>query len=284
MLGRHEDQSSNNDSRAANGAGDEDEESHSLRKFLQMASSGEMLAIELLYVREPMITILDPIWHEVRALAPRIVTRDCLGFVGYCQRQAANYSIKGSRLTTARNTADFLHALLDKSDRATRLGEFATEIREFCTGRFHVAVETRSAGFSDKEFLVLCERKLPFTVSIGTAVDLADAVVRSYGRRADNAAGNNNVDLKATMHALRVAGQAVELLTTGRITFPRPDAEHLKAVRAGAFSRSQLADMLEAALVDIDKASVQSTLRTEADQNAIEDLIIHAHQSQLEAA
>lgn len=98
------------------------------------------------------------------------------------------------------------------------------------------------------------------------------------------AAGFDNVDLEATMHALRVAGQAVELLTTGKITFPRPDAEHLKAVRAGIFGKAQLAEMLEAALVDIDQAAARSSLPRQPDQAAIDDLIMRAHLSQLGAA
>lgn len=284
LLGRHEDQFSNNNSSAPNGAGDQDEESHSLRKFLRMAAAGEMLAIELLFADGAAIEIKHPVWHEVRSLTPRIVTRECLGFVGYCQRQAAAYSIKGSRLITARETAVFLQGLLDRSAPSERLGSHAEAIKAFCEGRHHVSVETARGGHSASEFLVICDRRYPFTAPLDRAVELANAILRTYGKRAEATADNGNVDLKATMHALRVAGQAVELLTTGRITFPRPDADRLMAIRAGAFTKTQLADQLNDALRDIDRAAAASLLPREADQVAINDLIMKAHLSQLEVA
>lgn len=282
LLGRHEDQYDNNDPSRPNSAGDADEESHSLRKFLGMASAGEMLAIELLFAEGAAVEVLDPIWDEVRALTPRIVTRDCLGFVGYCQRQAAAYSIKGSRLIAARDTADFLAGLLERHGPEARLRDHDGEIRAFCEGRLHVAVERRSGGATEQDFLVLCDRKYALASTVEHTLRHVGAVLRSYGRRAGTAAENGNVDLKATMHALRVAGQAVELLNTGRITFPRPDAEHLMAIREGAFSKAELAEMLQAALVDIDRAAVTSALPHEADQAAIDDLIQRAHRSQID--
>ena len=40
-------------------------------------------------------------------------------------------------------------------------------------------------------------------------------------------------DLKFAAHGFRLAGQGAELLRTGRITFPRPDRDFLRAVRFG---------------------------------------------------
>ena len=283
LLGRHEDQFDNNDPSKPNGAGDADEESHSLRKFLGMAAAGEMLAIELLFAEGSAVEVHDPLWHEVRALTPRIVTRDCLGFVGYCQRQAAAYSIKGSRLLAARDTADFLSGLRDRHGPDARLRDHDAEIRAFCEGRLHVAVEFLNGGAKEQDFLVLCDRKYPFSSTVDHTLMHVGAVLKSYGRRAETAAENGNVDLKATMHALRVASQAVELLNTGHITFPRQDAEHLMAIRAGAFGKEQLAEMLQSALIAIDRAAVSSALPYEADHAAIDYLVLRAHRSQIAA-
>ncbi len=48
-------------------------------------------------------------------------------------------------------------------------------------------------------------------------------------------------DLKFAAHGFRLIEQGYELLTTGKITFPRPDAQRLKDMRAGLiYNRNQL--------------------------------------------
>lgn len=284
LLGQHEDTFDKNDNSFKNGAGDNDDESHSLRKFLRMAAGGEMLAIELLHVPDAMIEHVDPVWEDVRSLAPKIITSQCLGFVGYTQRQAAKYGIKGSRLNDAKATSDLLNALISKSSRAERLAAHADEIAAFAMGRHHVSVETRSAGFSEKPFLVVCDRKIAFTMSLQTGLDIVEAALRSYGKRAESASENANVDWKSTMHAVRVASQAVELLETGKITFPRPDAEYLLAIRRGAFTKDQAAQMLEESLDNVARAEKGSPLPTKPDEAAIDELLMKVHLEQVTGA
>lgn len=281
LLGRHEDTINNSDPSAKNGAGDSDEESHSLRKFLRMAAAGEMLAIELLFVEGPAITVLDPLWHEVKAMSPKVITSQCLGFVGYTQRQAAKYGIKGSRVTEAKEALALIEGLIARSGRKERIGTFEDEIRAFCEGRLHTALESRSAGFSEKPFLIVCDRKIPVTSGLETAVETISGILRAYGRRAEAASERANVDWKSTMHALRVAGQAVELLETGKITFPRPDAAFLLEVRSGGMSKDRAAEMLEQSLRDVEAASARSSLPAEPDEAAIDDLLLEAHHSQI---
>lgn len=281
LLGMHEDTFDKNDNSFKNGASDSDDESHSLRKFLRMAAGGEMLAIELLYAPEGAIQHMDPVWEEVRALAPKIITSQCLGFVGYTQRQAAKYGVKGSRLNDAKASADFLTGLIEKSGRAERLAAHADEIAAFADGKHHVAVEVRSAGYSEKPFLVVCDRKIAYTMSLQTGLEIVEAALRSYGKRAESACENANVDWKSTMHAVRVAGQAVELLETGKITFPRPDAEHLLAIRRGAFAKDEVAQMLQTCLDDVARAEKVSPLPSAPDEAAIEDLLLRVHLDQV---
>ena len=57
---------------------------------------------------------------------------------------------------------------------------------------------------------------------------------------------NEGVDWKAIMHALRVCNEAAELLTTGRITYPRPEADLLIKVRKGELPYKKAAELLEA--------------------------------------
>ena len=69
-------------------------------------------------------------------------------------------------------------------------------------------------------------------------------------------------------------GQAVELLTTGHITFPRPDAAHLVAIKTGALPYQAVAEELEALLERVEIAARESTLPEEPDRAWIDELVV----------
>jgi hypothetical protein len=47
-------------------------------------------------------------------------------------------------------------------------------------------------------------------------------------------------DCKHAAHLFRLIGEGIELLTTGQITFPRPSAEDLLAIRHGKYTYDEL--------------------------------------------
>ena len=51
---------------------------------------------------------------------------------------------------------------------------------------------------------------------------------------------------KHAMHLYRLLGEGLELLTTGIITFPRPDAQELLAIRQGDYTYDQLMEKIGA--------------------------------------
>ena len=54
-----------------------------------------------------------------------------------------------------------------------------------------------------------------------------------YGKRTRSAADNDGRDWKALSHALRALYEAEELVDTGKITFPLPLADEVKALKEG---------------------------------------------------
>lgn len=59
-------------------------------------------------------------------------------------------------------------------------------------------------------------------------------------------------DTKHASHLYRLIGEGVELLTAGNITFPRPNADELLAIRKGAYTYTQLMEKLGGKQFDID--------------------------------
>lgn len=79
--------------------------------------------------------------------------------------------------------------------------------------------------------LEVCGRKMPFIGSIESAHKVAQRLVDEYGERALQAERNEGIDWKGLSHAVRVGREALELLETGRITFPLTSSSCVAAPR-----------------------------------------------------
>ena len=85
------------------------------------------------------------------------------------------------------------------------------------------------------------------------------------------------MDWKALSHAVRVANEALELLSTANVTFPLPNAAHILEIKRGLLPYDDVASEIEKLLEEVERASELSELRDEADQCFIDALICRVH-------
>lgn len=83
-------------------------------------------------------------------------------------------------------------------------------------------------------------------------------------------------DTKAAMHMLRVLEEGRELMDTGKITLPRPNAEWLKRVRNGEFDLDEIEHMYDNRLAALHAARENSRLPAEVDRAYISSTITEA--------
>lgn len=78
-------------------------------------------------------------------------------------------------------------------------------------------------------------------------------------------------DTKAATHTLRVAYQAVELLTKGRITLPLPaeDRELMISIRLGEISKEQVMAMIARRVATIERVAAHTSLPERPDHEAL---------------
>jgi hypothetical protein len=112
------------------------------------------------------------------------------------------------------------------------------------------------------------------TTAITEAFKVYNTVWANYGERARAAMTNEGIDWKAVSHAVRVARQALELLRDHKITFPRPDAEELLAIKLGKLPYSQVSPMLEALVQEVNEC--ESTLPETTDKQSM-DWMVYGH-------
>ncbi|WP_200339090.1 DNA polymerase beta superfamily protein [Rhodovibrio sodomensis] len=265
----------------ANSAGDVDTVWYSLPKFLSMAGQGQTNALDMLfaprrfYIGEP-----HPVWEEILANRDRLITRDVAGFLGYCRRQAHTYSVKGPRLHAARAARDLFGQAVERHGPAARV-EVIGDLIEQLVERYEfleITDITNDHGVTVRH-LGVCGRQVQYTLKLSTAHEMARKLVADYGRRARRAEQSGGADWKALMHAVRVADEGIELLTEGRITLPRPNADELRAIRRGELTYETVGALIQARLDEVEALMARSDLRlrSEPDRQFIEDLIERVH-------
>ncbi len=191
----------------------DDAESHSLQRFLGLLMAGHPMAIELLFAPDAfMLLPPDPLWREVQALGPRLVTRPAGVFVRYCRQQAEKFGARAERLATARRVLAVLLLREAIHGTAARLEQIAPELEALARSSQHIALVDIAAesGRVVRHFEV-CGRKAPFTATIRLAREMTERLLAAYGERAREAARQDGLDWKALSHAVRIGREAIEL-------------------------------------------------------------------------
>lgn len=277
------------DTTARNSAGDVDREGYTLQKFLALAAEGQTVAMDMLFATDAvMLWEPSPVWREIQANRDRIVTSRAASFVGYCRTQANKYGIKGSRMAAARAVVELLAAAMEKHGTVASLEIVADELAKFVEGRGHcslleieqhINVAGSGAAVAPKKLwhIEVCNRKCPLTFSIKKAYEIYKGLFDEYGKRALAAESNQGVDWKALSHAVRVARECIELLDTGHITFPRPEREHLLAIKTGRLPYKDVAEEIDSLLPAAEEASARSKLRSEPDRAWIDEFVLRVY-------
>ncbi len=262
-----------------NYAGEIDEESYSLQRYLGLAAEGQTVALDVLFAPEwSMIEPPSAEWREIMANRPRLLTRKSAAFVGYCRQQANKYGIKGSRIAAAREALGLLETAIAEHGTTAKLSALDAVIRGAVADAEHMSIDQiTQAGGTVIDYWNVCGRKLQFTATIKHARDVIASLVNEYGQRALQAESQQGVDWKALSHAVRVATQAIELLQTGNVTFPLPNAAHILEIKIGQLPYQAVSAEIEDLLVAVETEAARSPLPQEPDHKWIEAFIFDVY-------
>ena len=245
------------DGGAKNESDDLDHESYALAKFLNLCADGQTVAMDMLFAPNwALLRWYGNLWQDIRAERHRLLSRQVRGFLGYCRQQANKYGIKGSRVAAARA----MREIFGGAHPHQKVGEIYALTPDLFQNMEHVAVIQHQTRQGVHEPMIeVCNRKIPFTVTAKEAFGIVDRLFTEYGKRALAAERSEGIDWKALSHAVRVGRQAIELLETGTITFPRPEATHLKAIKCGTLAYQPVAEEIESLLIAVEQAAERSS-------------------------
>ena len=242
-----------------------DESYLSLHYFLRLLTQGETNCLDMFfsYTNKEALMSTSKEYEELIDNKDKLITSNVTKYLGYCKAQALKYSLKGDRI----QNYEALMQLISKCKNPSGV-TLETELRYQCIlgpgasyamgdpedylkNNTHIGrrFKINKSPLGDHAYLLLCDNKerylmvsghlFALNANLNTTKDSINKCLASYGKRAINAAEDNGADYKALSHALRVAYQAEELLTTGAVTFPL-QGEKLDMVRAIKFKQTTL--------------------------------------------
>ena len=249
---------------------DIDTEIYSLHYFLELACQGQTVAIDMLHAPDSMILEKSEIWTKIVAEKKRFITKNMQAFLGYAMRQASKYGIKGSRLNAAKSVIMWIKKNIESQHiyYEYRLKMFWDELPE---GE-HISKSVDKNGLRVYE---VCGKKIQETVTFDYLLDVIVKFYDSYGARAKQAEQNKGIDWKAVSHAIRAGFQLKTLYRIGFITFPLPEAEWLKDVKAGKFDyKTEVAPVLEGIIKQVKELAEESDYPESVDRNYWDSFIV----------
>ena len=241
---------------------DIDKQAYSLQNYLQLLAQGQMGALDMLYAPQwAMIDTPHPLWSQICDFAPQILTSNANNFLKYCHKQADKYGIKGSRIATLQATLQLINNAIMHNNMQTKLIAIYSELEILAGEHQLLEFNTRvNDNGNTTKFFTVCGKKLPMSSSLANAKALVEGLISHYSQRTIDAAKNEGIDWKALSHAVRVGHQALEFLKTGQITFPRPEAQHLLAIKSAKLTYKEIAGEIEQLLLDIQNTATISCL------------------------
>lgn len=266
-----------------NNKDDIDIEYFSLDRYLQLLADGQAVALDFFFHPDNMVTYKafgDHTFQFIKENKDKLISKDCTSYISYSRTQAAKYGVKGSRMEALKRTLEmlngfFLHAKLGdyESDIQKLIEENKSIVNLDKTPLIQITQLLDSSKTKMVDHLEICNRKMPFGASVKFARDVLQKIYDEYGNRAHKAHLDGGKDYKALSHSVRVNSQGLELLKTGHITFPRPDAELLRDIKTRKLPFEQVSELIEQGLVDLVEAQKTSKLREKADQEWIDNFV-----------
>lgn len=266
----------NGSSQERNQPGQEDVESMSLQQFLKLLCQGQTIALDMIFTPENFwVTAPEPEWRAVLSNQDKFLNRQIKAFVGYCRGQARKYAVKIERFRAVEDAYRFFENAyrIRGEDPESRIADMAG-LEEFLAGNYGSSLENITlCNGTVVPHVSVCDTRIPVTASLKEAYAVYARKFNEYGKRVARSAENTAQDWKSMMHAIRVASEAVEFLKTGKLTFPRPEAEFLLDIRRGKVPFDQVSEMIEQGLSRVEDALEVSTLPEEPDWQFADHLV-----------
>lgn len=199
------------------------------RHFLE----GQIYALEIAFSvnRQTDLTKHQMFERFNKELIEMFLTSNANSIIGYSIAQSHLYSDKSERY----NELMLLKPIINSNQFKT-VADLANhnDFLELIKNTKHIKISTYEIGHGVyAPCIEVIDKVLPFTMAFTNdhALGTFKRLFSRYGERTKSS--TNNVDWKATSHAIRILNEGIELFETGKITLPILNSAQLIEIRKG---------------------------------------------------
>lgn len=267
-----------------NQKGDVDRKFYSLKRFLDLAAEGQPGQLELFFVTPEVTVSYEPVWSKILDnIGLFLCRKSIVPFIGFALSQAHKASIKGENLNLIRRIMQWYDTEVTAKGKSWTIRQMVEANNGYNTQldgtkTINLAHDIKLRTVTNNEGFTMVEiagKNYDIGLRLKVFVANLKELEGKYGKRA-RAAADNAYDYKSLMHAYRLLGEAEELLTFGKITFPLPanKVQFLKTVRDGTCGDLDHWGILNNKIDELRKIEKKSFLPEEANHAAINRLCI----------
>jgi hypothetical protein len=265
-----------------NSAEDVDEEFIPLHVFAKDVLEGQTYALELVWAVEydnAKQTICHPKFLEFcRELRSKYMTKNMGPMVGYAMNQANLYSAKGERLNAATAAFAALYSIHTERFGVPHASHYdpanlklisiwpdVVKLFEPLAEQYPKYIQITGYAINPQGDMRPCikvlEKILPSSASLLTNLNTIQATIDKYGARA-KAAQEDEVDWKATAHALRIIYEGISLLSGKGLSFPmdKKYVDYFLDIKAGRLDHKLVMEEISTKMDELKFIQLHSSL------------------------
>lgn len=279
---------STGDDKSKNTKDDIDLEIYSLPYFIELASKGETVALDMLHAKgnlAPCVSSwychLDDIWDDLKDKRKMFYTKDMKSYIGYARKQANKYGIKGSRMEAVEKVLNFLACSFNDEQRNE--SKVRDVIKKLPTSEYVQVFTMLDTKQGDLTFYEVCGRKYQDTMTLEQLRNHCQGIYDEYGDRSKLAKIDQGIDWKAVSHALRASYQMLGILEDGDFEYPLPQTKFLLEVKTGQLNFvNEVQPELDSLIQKIEKLSEESNLPRQVDKDYWNNWLLNVYREYLE--
>lgn len=263
------------------GPGDFDTEFYTLKKYLDLLDEGQTTALDMLFTPETHVVQASMLWRTLQQNKSKLINKKCRAAIDYARSQANRYSVRGDRIAAVKTVMEIFDIdACNFPNRRLRESIDRLKFRDWLSAHPEVHEHVRMTSKANEktgkvfEYLEVCGKSADLNATVEAAYKMFKNKLDEYGYRARQAYDAGGADWKALYHAVRVGAEMTELLLTGNITFPRPEAAYLLDVRGGRLPLPAVYERIDEVLAEVEAAQRVSTLPETSDRLMMDDLIV----------
>lgn len=252
---------------------------YSWHHFLALVASGETNALNVAFAPEQFwYTSLTDIglWEYFVENRSRLLSRHIPKHIGYCKNVVSKFNVKPERMQAVELALNEVSVNFEKYQDTER-AEFVFDDLISLNNKYIIETKTKT-GIRAIE---VCNRKIQATEALGAALRVVQTLHANYSKRIGWSQRNENTDFKALSHAIRIAEEGKELLETGMIVQPRPNADYLLRVKFGQTSYIDAAEYLETTYDAMLVSQANSILPPMINGDVLPEMVEHVYRKLL---